>query len=253
MLVTTAALYKRKVAEMRASLPGLRHVLLIGEPEEVKAVPDAYDFRQLMAQADDRFEIVATQPEDLALLHFTSGTTGTPKGAMHVHEAVVAHHMTGRFALDFHPDDVFWCTADPGWVTGTSYGIIAPLTHGITSIVDEADFDAERWYGIVQEHKVTVWYTAPTAVRMMMKVGREVIAQVRSQQPAPGRQRRRAAQPGSGGVGAGGVRPADSRQLVADRNRRHHDRQLPRDGHPAGFDGPPAARHRSGYRAPPRR
>ena len=128
-----------------------------------------------MAQADDRFEIAPTQPEDLALLHFTSGTTGTPKGAMHVHEAVVAHHMTGRFALDFHPDDVFWCTADPGWVTGTSYGIIAPLTHGITSIVDEADFDAERWYGIVQEQKVTVWYTAPTAVRMMMKVGCEVI------------------------------------------------------------------------------
>ncbi|HXR35216.1 MAG TPA: AMP-binding protein, partial [Candidatus Binataceae bacterium] len=175
VLVTTAALFKRKVAEIRASLPGLRHVILIGEPEEVKAVPDAADFRQLMAQADDRFEIAPTQPEDLALLHFTSGTTGTPKGAMHVHEAVVAHHMTGRFALDFHPGDVFWCTADPGWVTGTSYGIIAPLTHGITSIVDEADFDAERWYGIVQEQKVTVWYTAPTAVRMMMKVGCEVI------------------------------------------------------------------------------
>jgi acetyl-CoA synthetase len=83
--------------------------------------------------------------------------------------------MTGRFALDFHADDIFWCTADPGWVTGTSYGIIAPLTHGISSIVDEADFDAERWYGIVQQHKVTVWYTAPTAVRMMMKVGTEVI------------------------------------------------------------------------------
>jgi acetyl-CoA synthetase len=83
--------------------------------------------------------------------------------------------MTGRFALDFHPEDIFWCTADPGWVTGTSYGIIAPLTHGITSIVDEADFDAERWYGIVQQQKVTVWYTAPTAVRMMMKVGAEVI------------------------------------------------------------------------------
>jgi acetyl-CoA synthetase len=175
VLVTTAALYKRKVAEIRASLTSLQHVLLIGEPEETRGVPGTSDFNQLMADADDRFEIAPTQPEDLALLHFTSGTTGTPKGAMHVHEAVVAHHMTGRFALDFHPGDVFWCTADPGWVTGTSYGIIAPLTHGITSIVDEADFDAERWYGIVQQHKVTVWYTAPTAVRMMMKVGTEVI------------------------------------------------------------------------------
>ena len=82
----------------------------------------------------------------MALLHFTSGTTGRPKGAIHVHEAVVAHHITGRYALDFHPDDVFWCTADPGWVTGTSYGIISPLTNGVTMIVDEAEFDAERWY-----------------------------------------------------------------------------------------------------------
>jgi acetyl-CoA synthetase len=175
VLVTTATLFKRKVAEIRDSLPGLQHVLLIGDPSEIESIPGTRDFAELMANADDRFEVAPTQPEDLALLHFTSGTTGTPKGAMHVHEAVVAHHMTGHLALDFHADDVFWCTADPGWVTGTSYGIIAPLTHGISSIVDEADFDAERWYGIVQRHKVTVWYTAPTAVRMMMKVGTEVI------------------------------------------------------------------------------
>jgi len=174
VLVTTATLYKRKVAELRASLPGLRHVLLIGSPEEISAIPGTHDFHQLMNQADDRFEIAPTHPEDLALLHFTSGTTGKPKGAMHVHQAVVAHHSTGHLALDFHPDDIFWCTADPGWVTGTSYGIIAPLTHGITSIVDEADFDAERWYGILQNQKVTVWYTAPTAVRVMMRVGTEV-------------------------------------------------------------------------------
>jgi acetyl-CoA synthetase len=111
----------------------------------------------------------------MALLHFTSGTTGKPKGAMHVHEAVVAHHITGKLALDLHPDDVFWCTADPGWVTGTSYGIIAPLTNGVTSIIDEAEFDAERWYGIVQDQRVTVWYTAPTAIRMMMKAGAELV------------------------------------------------------------------------------
>jgi acetyl-CoA synthetase len=105
------------------------------------------------------------------LLHFTSGTTGTPKGAMHVHGAIVAHHATAGFALDLHPDDVFWCTADPGWVTGTSYGIIAPLSHGVTSIVDEGEFDAERWYAILRDEGVTVWYTAPTAVRMMMRLG----------------------------------------------------------------------------------
>lgn len=175
VLVTTPLLYKRKVAELRARLPNLKHVLLVGSSAEVSAIPEVLDFGQLMTAAEDNFEIPATAPEDLALLHFTSGTTGKPKGAMHVHEAVVAHHMTGYYALDFHQDDIFWCTADPGWVTGTSYGIIAPLTHGITSIVDEADFDAEHWYGILQRERVTVWYTAPTAVRMMMKVGTEVI------------------------------------------------------------------------------
>jgi acetyl-CoA synthetase len=85
--------------------------------------------------------------------------------------------MTGKLALDFHPDDVFWCTADPGWVTGTSYGIIAPLTNGVTSIIDEGDFDAERWYRILQDHRVTVWYTAPTAIRTMMRVGLEASRQ----------------------------------------------------------------------------
>jgi acetyl-CoA synthetase len=88
---------------------------------------------------------------------------------------VVAHHITGKFALDLHPDDVFWCTADPGWVTGTSYGIIAPLTNGVTSIIDEGDFDAERWYRILQDQRVSVWYTAPTAIRMMMKAGADLV------------------------------------------------------------------------------
>ncbi len=90
---------------------------------------------------------------------------------MHVHEAVVAHQATGRLALDLHDGDVFWCTADPGWVTGTSYGIVAPLACGVTSVVDEAEFDLERWYRILEEERITVWYTAPTAVRMLMKAG----------------------------------------------------------------------------------
>ncbi len=173
VLVTTEAIYRRKVASIRESLPELKHVLLVGETGSTD-IPGTLDLRQLMAQASTEFEIPPTAPEDMALLHFTSGTTGTPKGAVHVHQAVVAHHATGKYALDLHDSDVFWCTADPGWVTGTSYGIISPLVHGVTSVVDEAEFDAERWYGVLRDHKVTIWYTAPTAVRMMMKVGADV-------------------------------------------------------------------------------
>lgn len=171
VLVTTESLYQRKVAPFRSTLPFLRHIILIGEDHRPTRVPGTVDYHQLMEQASDRFTIGPTDPEDFALLHFTSGTTGTPKGAVHVHEAVIAHHITGKLALDLHPDDIFWCTADPGWVTGTSYGIIAPLTNGVTSIIYEGDFDAERWYGILQAQKVTVWYTAPTAIRMLMKAG----------------------------------------------------------------------------------
>ena len=171
VLVTTEALYRRKVAALRGGLPELAHVVLIGEGGAPTAVAGTLDFHALLAAVSDDFVVPPTAPEDRALLHFTSGTTGKPKGAVHVHEAVVAHHITGRYALDLHPDDVFWCTADPGWVTGTSYGIVAPLTTGVTSIVDEAEFDAERWYRTLQDQRVSVWYTAPTAIRMLMKVG----------------------------------------------------------------------------------
>jgi acetyl-CoA synthetase len=174
VLVTTEALYHRKVAPLRRELPDLAHVVLVGEGGASTRVPDTHDFHGLLAAAADRYVIGPTAPEDMALLHFTSGTTGTPKGAVHVHDAVVAHHATGRYALDLHPDDVFWCTADPGWVTGTSYGIVAPLTSGVTSIVDEAEFDAERWYRVLQEERINVWYTAPTAIRMLMKAGVEL-------------------------------------------------------------------------------
>jgi acetyl-CoA synthetase len=175
VLVTTTSLYQRKVAAIRDALTSLEHVLLIGEDEHPAAVQHTEDFHVLMDQATSSYTIGPTDPEAMALLHFTSGTTGTPKGAIHVHQAVVAHHVTGTFALDFHAEDVFWCTADPGWVTGTSYGIIAPLTSGVSSIVDEADFEAERWYRILQDHRVSIWYTAPTAIRMLMKSGTDLV------------------------------------------------------------------------------
>ena len=174
VLVTTPSLYRKKVAPWRRELPSLRHVLLSGDPEEVEVVEGTSSFGALLAVADPHHDIEPTDAEDPALLHFTSGTTGAPKGALHVHEAVLAHHHTGKVALDLRPDDTFWCTADPGWVTGTSYGIISPLTHGVTSVVDEREFDAERWYRILQDEGVTVWYTAPTAIRMLMKAGNDL-------------------------------------------------------------------------------
>ena len=172
VLVTTTGLYRRKVAPVRGDLPHLRHVLLVDGAEKERP-EECLDLRELMAAASTAYEIGPTAPEDMALLHFTSGTTGRPKGAVHVHDAVVAHYASGRLVLDLHPEDVFWCTADPGWVTGTSYGILSPLLHGVTSVIDEGDFDAERWYQVLESQGVTVWYTAPTALRMLMQAGPE--------------------------------------------------------------------------------
>ena len=172
VMVTSARLYRKKVADWRQETPSLRHVLLI---DELDQLPEGtLDATALMDAASADYATRAMDPEDPALLHFTSGTTGKPKGAMHVHDAVVTHHMTGRYALDMRPGEIYWCTADPGWVTGTSYGIIAPLTNGVTMVVDEAEFNAERWYRIIQDQKVAVWYTAPTAIRMLIKVGEEL-------------------------------------------------------------------------------
>ncbi|ULE33406.1 acetate--CoA ligase [Mycobacterium sp. IDR2000157661] len=178
VLVTTKALYKRKIAKVRDQLPSVRHILLV-DGSETEPVPGTLSLAQLMAEASEDAPIEPTTAEDPSLLHFTSGTTGTPKGARHVHGAVTMHYLTGLYALDLHRDDIYWCTADPGWVTGTSYGVIAPLLHGITSIIDEAEFDAERWYRILADEGVTVWYTAPTAIRMLIKAGPEVAARYR--------------------------------------------------------------------------
>lgn len=168
VLVTTSFFFDTKIKQLIDRLPSLRYILIIDTTEHLSA--NVFSFSKLMRQAKDEFHIPATNPEDPALLHFTSGTTGMPKGVLHVHQAVLTHYITGKYVLDFHDGDLFWCTADPGWVTGTSYGIIAPLLHGITSIIDQEEFDAIRWYSILEEHKVTIWYTAPTAIRRLMRM-----------------------------------------------------------------------------------
>ncbi|MGD9700903.1 MAG: acetate--CoA ligase [Acidimicrobiia bacterium] len=172
MLVTTPALYERRIRGIRGELPALDHVVLVGTGDAPP--PDGtVSFESLLAGGDPTYEIGPTAPEDPALLHFTSGTTGKPKGALHVHEAVVVHHASAAEVFGLHADDVFWCTADPGWVTGMSYGVIAPLTHGATLVVDEGELDADRWYGILERERVGVWYTAPTALRMLRRAGAE--------------------------------------------------------------------------------
>ena len=204
-----------------------------------------------LAAASDQFEIEPTDPQDMALMHFTSGTTGPPKGAVHVHEAVVAHLATGVTALDLHPDDVFWCTADPGWVTGTSYGIIAPLTHGVTSIVDEGEFDAERWYRILESERVSVWYTGPDRSADAHALRRRPAPPLRPQRAAvrrPASASRSTLRRSSGAAArSAGASP---RHLVADRDRRDHDRQLRGNGHPPRFDGPAVARGRGHHPRP---
>ncbi|WP_204807425.1 acetate--CoA ligase [Mycobacterium riyadhense] len=177
VLVTTRDIYQRKIAKIRNRLTSVRHIVIVDEDNADGHSPGTLNFWQWIGAADECAPIEPTTADDPALLHFTSGTTGTPKGAVHVHGAVAMHYVTGLYALDLHPDDTYWCTADPGWVTGTSYGIISPLIHGVTSIVDEAEFDARRWYSILQDQGVSVWYTAPTAIRMLIKAGTQLPAQ----------------------------------------------------------------------------
>jgi acetyl-CoA synthetase len=174
VLVTSDLFYRRKVAPIRADLPGLEQVLVTRTPGAGELPAGTRDLAALMDQASFDFKTVATAPEDPALLHFTSGTTGQPKGVLHVHGAVRTHVATARWVLDLQPGDTYWCTADPGWVTGISYGVIAPLACGIGMIVDREEFDAPRWYEILASERVSVWYTAPTAIRMLMKAGLEL-------------------------------------------------------------------------------
>ncbi|MET0052151.1 MAG: AMP-binding protein [Candidatus Thiodiazotropha sp.] len=171
VLVTTAQIYQRKIASQRDQLPGLDFVLITGDDTPPEGT---LSLNTLMHDANDCFTIEPTDAQEIALIHFTSGTTGRPKGALHAHAAVVAHRSTAQLALDLQPGDVYWCTADPGWVTGISYGLIAPLALGACIILDEGDFDVQRWYRVLQDQGVNVWYTAPTALRMMMKYGIEV-------------------------------------------------------------------------------
>nr|WP_314000913.1 acetate--CoA ligase [uncultured Paenibacillus sp.] len=168
-IVTTSRL-KHRIA--RDKLPHLKHVIVVDEQTEW--LPGEVDFHVAMAQASEELEMTWVDREDPLILHYTSGSTGKPKGVLHVHGAMVQHYLTGKWVLDLKDDDIYWCTGDPGWVTGTSYGIFAPWLNGATNVIRGGRFSPERWYRTIEQYKVTVWYSAPTAFRMLMAAGDEV-------------------------------------------------------------------------------
>ncbi|MBM7563549.1 acetate--CoA ligase [Paenibacillus sacheonensis] len=171
-IITTPALLSRIP---RNELPDLRHVIVVGD--DVQAGEGIVDFKAEMAAASDAADIEWLDKEDGLLIHYTSGSTGKPKGIFHVQNAMIQHYFTGRVVLDLQPDDIYWCTADPGWVTGTSYGIFAPWLNGATNVIRGGRFSPQDWYKTIERYGVTVWYSAPTAFRMLMGAGDEVVGQ----------------------------------------------------------------------------
>src|SRR5690606_37890090 len=169
-LVTTPELLDRVPVK---ELPALKHVILVGETGG--NLDEGYvDFYKEMEAASPELDIEWVDREDPMLIHYTSGSTGKPKGVLHVHNAMIQHYQTGKWVLDLQEDDIYWCTADPGWVTGTSYGVFAPWLNGVTNVIRGGRFNPDDWYQTLEKYGVTVWYSAPTAFRMLMGAGEEV-------------------------------------------------------------------------------
>ncbi|MBW1901155.1 MAG: acetate--CoA ligase [Deltaproteobacteria bacterium] len=175
-VLVTSPMLKKKITEILPALPHLEKIVVVNR-RNTAIGPDDVSYEAVMERASEDFETIRTNKEDYAIMHYTSGTTGKPKGAVHVHNSVIGHYATAKYVLDLQPDDIYWCTADPGWVTGTSYGMFGPWSNGITQVVYEGGFSARRWYKFLEAWHVTVWYTAPTAIRMLMKAGDDLPGQ----------------------------------------------------------------------------
>ncbi|MCS5350033.1 acetate--CoA ligase [Staphylococcus aureus] len=168
VLITNKSLLSRVPQE---KLPHLEKIVVVDDDVE----EDYIDFNTLMKSESDDFDIEWLKPDDGLILHYTSGSTGQPKGVLHVQQAMLLHYISGKYVLDLQEDDVYWCTADPGWVTGTSYGIFAPWLNGATNCIAGGRFSPEQWYSMIEDFKVTIWYTAPTALRMLMSAGDDIV------------------------------------------------------------------------------
>lgn len=171
-IVTTPALLNRVPVN---ELPALKHVILVGADREL--AEGQISFEEAMQAASDELEPEWMDREDGMILHYTSGSTGKPKGVLHVHNAMLQHLQTGKWVLDFNEDDIYWCTADPGWVTGTAYGMFAPWLNGVTNVIRGGRFSPSDWYKTIERYGVTIWYSAPTAFRMLMGAGESVVKQ----------------------------------------------------------------------------
>ncbi|MCC6129912.1 MAG: AMP-binding protein [Acidobacteria bacterium] len=169
--ILTQKKYLPRIRRIRAELPALRHVIVADA--EASALQQGETPLHLDSEPRvEDFPVYPAGPETPSVLHYTSGTTGQPKGAQHVHRSLLSQYLTARRVLDLQPGDIYWCNADPGWVTGTSYGIIGPWSAGVTQVVLDAGFNVDRWYSFIEKHRVTVWYSAPTAIRLLMKEGK---------------------------------------------------------------------------------
>lgn len=163
-----------KVRKILGQLPELKHVIVVDSADSALREREIA-FAMEKVEKVESFDCYPSTPETPSVLHYTSGTTGLPKGAQHVHYSLISQYLTTRWVLDLQPDDIYWCTADPGWVTGTSYGIIGPWSNGVTQAVLDSGFGTERWYAFIQKHKITVWYSAPTAIRLLMRDGIDIV------------------------------------------------------------------------------